>query len=171
MRRGQGHLRSGERPKLFDAAEADSISLSEGSVDGSRLGDAHFGAADQGRRVRGISITVANKPLRTAGLKNCCAEDPAARDRIGLSFLQSVRIPKQPLPKLFGADPRASHTISHRCTKSRPVRQRVDALASTRARDAKSAILQDSPDNLPYEPRIGTKADNIPLHESSFIAP
>jgi hypothetical protein len=40
---------------------------------------------NEGRCVRGISITVANKPLRTAGLENCCAENPAARDRIGLS--------------------------------------------------------------------------------------
>jgi hypothetical protein len=56
---------------------------------------------NEGRCVRGISITVANKPLRTAGLENCCAENPAARDRIGLSCGGKVLTSVGPAGRLF----------------------------------------------------------------------
>ena len=89
MRRGrEGLLRSRERPELFDTAEAYPVSFSESPVDGSRLGDTHFGTTDQQGRIKWIGITLANKPLRAAGLENCCTEDPAAGERIGLSLLQ-----------------------------------------------------------------------------------
>jgi hypothetical protein len=77
-RRGrEGHLRSGERPELFDTAEADSISLSEGPVNCPRLGNPHFGATDEGRRVRGIGITVTYESVLATGPIDCCLEHPA----------------------------------------------------------------------------------------------
>jgi hypothetical protein len=89
MRPGRdGHLRSGERTEFFDTAKSDSVGLSKSSVDGPRLGNTHFGTTDQQGRIEWIGITVANKPLRAAGLENCCTEDPAAGERIGLSLLQ-----------------------------------------------------------------------------------
>ena len=84
----EGHLRSGERTELFDTAKADSISLSESPVDGSRLGNAHFGAADQRRRVGGIGIAVTDKAARARSLENGRLEDPAACGRVRMSFDQ-----------------------------------------------------------------------------------
>jgi hypothetical protein len=47
----EGHLRSGEGPELFDAADADSVGFAEGSIDGSSLGHTHLGASDERRCV------------------------------------------------------------------------------------------------------------------------
>src|SRR4029077_9394987 len=39
--------RFGERPNLFDRADADAVGLSQGAVDSPGLGHPHLGAADQ----------------------------------------------------------------------------------------------------------------------------
>src|ERR1700722_630221 len=50
------------RPTEFlDGAEADAVCLAEGAVDSPGFGDAHLGAVDQGRDVRGIGIAIANE--------------------------------------------------------------------------------------------------------------
>jgi hypothetical protein len=77
MRCGKGHLRSGERPELFDAAEPDSVGFAESSIDGSSLGDSHFATTDQGRCIGGIGIAVTDESLRAVRLEDRCAEDPA----------------------------------------------------------------------------------------------
>ena len=78
MRRGRGrHWRSGERRELLNTAEPDSIGFSESSVDGSGFGDTHFGATDEGRRVRGIGVAIPDESTLTAGLVNYCLKHPA----------------------------------------------------------------------------------------------
>jgi len=110
MRRGRGRLlRSRERPEFFDTAEADSVGFSESPVDGSRLGDTHLGAADQGRRVGGIGVAITDESLRAAGLENCCAEDPAARKGVGLAFLQDGPDSKASRAKSYSKETRVRH--------------------------------------------------------------
>ena len=53
----------GKRTQLFDRAEADSVRLAQSAIDGTRLRYTHLGAADQRRDIRGIGVTVPNKPL------------------------------------------------------------------------------------------------------------
>jgi hypothetical protein len=110
MRRGrEGPLRSRERPELLNTAEPDSVGFSESPVDGSRLGDTHLGAADQGRRVGRIGIAVTNETFRARRFENCRAEDPAARDRIGLSFLQDGPDSKASRAKSYSKETRVRH--------------------------------------------------------------
>src|ERR1700722_15105477 len=70
------HLRSGERPGLFDTTKAYSVSLPKGTVARANPGNPHFGTGKEGRCFRGIGITVPDEPLRAAALENCRAEDP-----------------------------------------------------------------------------------------------
>jgi hypothetical protein len=110
MRPGRdGHLRSGERTEFFDTAKSDSVGLSKSSVDGPRLGNTHFGATNEGRRVGGIGITVTDEPLRAAGLENYCAEDPAASQRVGLSLLQDGPDPETSRSKSYSEQTRVRH--------------------------------------------------------------
>jgi hypothetical protein len=88
MRRGSSLPRRrfssrGEIPKLLDRAEPDSVGLAQGPVDGSGLGNPHFSAADQWRRVGGIGIAVAYKAPRKTALINDGFEDPTTDGEIG----------------------------------------------------------------------------------------
>jgi hypothetical protein len=110
MRRGCGGLlRSRERSELFDTAESDSVSFSESAIDGSRLGHAHFGASDEGRRVGGIGVSITDESLRMRRLENCCAEDPAAHERVGLSLLQNSPDSKASRSKSYSQQTRVRH--------------------------------------------------------------
>src|SRR5271155_18420 len=89
MRRGgEGHLRCRERSELFDTAEPDSVSFSEGPVNGSRFGDTHFGSPHEGRRVRWIGIAVADKAPRICTFVDDSSKYPAIGCGIRKPFLQ-----------------------------------------------------------------------------------
>jgi hypothetical protein len=83
------HLRSGERPELFDTTESDSVGFSESAVDGSRLGDSHLGAADQGRRVKGTGVSVTDEAFGVRSMINRRFEDPVISERVGRILLKS----------------------------------------------------------------------------------
>jgi hypothetical protein len=64
--------------KLFDRAQADTISLAEGAIDSACLSHTHLCTADERRDVRGIGIAVSHKPARARRLVDSRLEDPAA---------------------------------------------------------------------------------------------
>src|SRR5271170_1343118 len=89
MRRGgEGLLRCGERSELFDTAEPDSVSFSEGPVNGSRFGNTHLGAANHGGCVGGVGIAVADEAFRATGRVHSSLKNPSTGDGIALSLLQ-----------------------------------------------------------------------------------
>jgi len=76
---GSDGLRRARRPTEFlDRTEADAIGLAEGAVDGTGLGDAHLGAANQGRNIGGVGVSVTDETFRAEGLIDGRLEDPAA---------------------------------------------------------------------------------------------
>jgi hypothetical protein len=64
--------------ELFDRAQTDAVGLAQGAIDGSSLGDAHLGTADQGRDVRGIGVSIADEAFRVRTLVDSCFKHPAA---------------------------------------------------------------------------------------------
>lgn len=71
---GAGEM--GDRPELLDRAESDPVSLSQGSVDGSRFGNAQLSPVDHEGNVGGISVSVTNETFRTAGLIDDSLKNP-----------------------------------------------------------------------------------------------
>jgi hypothetical protein len=78
----EGLIGCGKRAKLLDAAEADSIRLTQSSIDGTSFSDAHFSAANQRGYVRRVGVAVANESLRTWRFIHNGLEDPTAGQRI-----------------------------------------------------------------------------------------
>src|SRR5208282_804989 len=70
---------------FLDRAEADTISLAQGAVDGSCLGHAHLGPANKRRDIGRIGVAVADEVLRFRFVDGCF-EDPAALFGIGNAF-------------------------------------------------------------------------------------
>src|SRR5208283_3841918 len=89
MRRGgEGFLRCRERSELFDTTEPDSVSFSEGPVNGSRFGDTHLGSTDEGRSVGRIGVAVTDEAPRVGPLINDSSKYPAIGSGIREPFLQ-----------------------------------------------------------------------------------
>jgi hypothetical protein len=69
-RRGQLGMRRWRRrregSKLFDRAQADTISFPESAIDGAGFGNSHLSPTDKRRHVRRINVAVADKSLRTS---------------------------------------------------------------------------------------------------------
>ncbi|PYT52974.1 MAG: hypothetical protein DMG46_25640, partial [Acidobacteria bacterium] len=61
---------------FLDRADANTISLTQGTVDRSGLRDTHFGTMHQGRDVGRIGITKANETSTSTGLEHCSFEYP-----------------------------------------------------------------------------------------------
>src|SRR5713101_5087468 len=76
-RNHRGLRRSRERTELFDTAQAYAVGFAQSTVNGSRLGNSHFGTANQGRNVRRIGIAVTYETVLAAGLVDCCLEHPS----------------------------------------------------------------------------------------------
>ena len=53
--------RSGKPAQLLDRAQADSVGLAQGSVDGPGFCHAHLSAADQGRCISRVGVTIADE--------------------------------------------------------------------------------------------------------------
>jgi len=79
---------SGRPTEFLDRAQADTIGLAEGAVDGARLRNAHLGAVNKGRHVSRIGVAVAYEAVGFARFVDCRFEDPAAKTRVGESFLK-----------------------------------------------------------------------------------
>jgi hypothetical protein len=70
-------LGQGPGRKLFQRAESDAVSLTQGTVDGAGFGHAHLGVVeDQGRDVAGMSVTVADEAPALGRLVHRGLEDP-----------------------------------------------------------------------------------------------
>src|SRR3989442_11555503 len=68
--------RLGKGTNLLDRTDADAVGLAQGPVDRPGLRHPHFGAVDQGRNIRGVSITVANETLAVSVFVNCGFKSP-----------------------------------------------------------------------------------------------
>jgi hypothetical protein len=75
-------LRSRKRTELFNRAEPDSIGFSESPVDGSGLGNAHFGSTDERRRVRRVGIAIADEATGSWRFVYCGPKNPTVGRRI-----------------------------------------------------------------------------------------
>ena len=60
-RRRARFRRFGKPTQFLDRAEADPVRLSQGSVDSSSFGHPHLRAADQGRCISGIGVTITDE--------------------------------------------------------------------------------------------------------------
>src|SRR5713226_515022 len=78
----RGAREMGSRPELLDRAETDSVSLPQGSINGSRFGDAHFSPLDQARNVGRVGVAVTDETFRTGRLVDCRFEDPTTSNWI-----------------------------------------------------------------------------------------
>src|SRR6267154_475705 len=76
-----------ERPQLLHGTEADAIRLSQGTVDGSRFGNAHFGSTHERGNVGGICVSVTDKPLRRGTRVDCGLEYPTVCKRVRKAVL------------------------------------------------------------------------------------
>jgi len=56
------------RTELLDGAESDPVSLAQGSVYGSRFGNAQFSPVNHEGNVGGIGVAITNETFGTAGL-------------------------------------------------------------------------------------------------------
>jgi hypothetical protein len=69
--------RQGPGRKLFERTEGDAIGLSEGAIDGTGFGHAHFGVVeDQGRDIAGMGVTVAHEAAALGRFIDNSFEDP-----------------------------------------------------------------------------------------------
>jgi hypothetical protein len=102
----------GEMPKFFNRTETNPIGLAQGPVDGASLCDSHFGAADQGRSVRRIGISVTNETLRRGALEDSCLEDPATGSDIRKTFLKDRLDPTTTSPGSKLQEPGVGHIPS-----------------------------------------------------------
>jgi hypothetical protein len=75
--------------EFFDRTQTDAVGLAKGAVDGSCLGDAHLGTTDEGRDVRGISISISDEAARAGAFVDGGLEDPAVGARITYAILKS----------------------------------------------------------------------------------
>src|ERR1700730_5933655 len=67
---------TGNKLQIFYRAKPDPVSLTKGSGDGSRFGNAHFSSVDQGRNIGGISIAISNETLRPRRVINSSSKNP-----------------------------------------------------------------------------------------------
>ena len=67
---------------LLDRADADAVGLTQSAIDGTRLGYAHLGAADQRGNVGWIGVAVADKTGGALRGIDRCFEDETIRRRI-----------------------------------------------------------------------------------------
>jgi len=86
-----GINRSRGTPDFFDRAEANAVGLAECAVDGSGLGDSHFGAANDYGYVRRICIAEAHESFGLCSFENGRCEDPASARRIA-KFLEGFNL-------------------------------------------------------------------------------
>jgi hypothetical protein len=97
--RSIGPWRVRRPPKLLYRAKPNAISFTEGPIDCASLSDAHLGAVDYGRDIGGISVTVADEALRTAGRKDSRLKDPSSNAGIAQSFLKDWADSKASAPE------------------------------------------------------------------------
>ena len=65
------------RRKLFERAQANAISLAQGTIDGAGFGHAHLGIVeDQRGDIAGMSVAVADEPAAFGGLEDRGLEHP-----------------------------------------------------------------------------------------------
>jgi len=65
------------RRKLFERAEANTVGLAQGTVDGAGFGHAHLGVVeDQGRNVSWMGITIPDEPATLGRFIDCGLEHP-----------------------------------------------------------------------------------------------
>src|SRR5258708_10275992 len=74
---------SGEPSQLFNGAKPDAVGLPQGAVDSSGFGHAHLGAADKGRRICGVGVTITDETFRTASLIDDGLKNPTVSYGIG----------------------------------------------------------------------------------------
>ena len=74
--------RLSEGPYFLNRADADPVGLTQGAVNGSGFGNAHFRPMDQCGNIRGISIAITDKTTTGFGLVNRSAEGITAGRRI-----------------------------------------------------------------------------------------
>src|SRR6266403_2241946 len=67
----------GNRPELLDRAEADPVRLSQGSVDGSRFGNAQLSPMHHVGNVGRVGVAVTDETLRSGRFVDGCLKDPA----------------------------------------------------------------------------------------------
>ena len=72
----------GEGPDLFDRADADAVSLSQGAIDGPGFSHSHFGTVDKERDIGRVGVTIADKAGRVLGRINRCFQDKSTRSGI-----------------------------------------------------------------------------------------
>src|ERR1019366_322684 len=93
-----GRLRwFGEGPDFLNGTDADPVSLTEGTIDGSRFGHTHFGAVDKKRNIGRIGIAVAYEAVGYL-LDNGCFEDPTSLFGVGDTLRQFCRYAWTPPP-------------------------------------------------------------------------
>src|SRR6266571_6647013 len=78
--------RTGKPAQLLNRTEPDSVGLAQSAIDGPRFGNAHLSATDKGRRICGVSVAVADEPLRQGILIDGGLENPS----IGVRVRQAV---------------------------------------------------------------------------------
>src|ERR1700719_4453188 len=81
--RASGSLRrSGKRADFLDGTQTDAIGFTQGPIDGSRFGYAHFGSPDKRGDVRRVGVAEANKTPATFRTVDSGFENIAAGSRI-----------------------------------------------------------------------------------------
>jgi hypothetical protein len=100
---------SGRPAEFLDRAQTDAVGLAEGTVDSAGLGNAHLGAVDQGRDVRGISVAIADKAVRTERFVDRRFENPTAKTRVGESFLKKRTDSEASAPESYLKEPGIGH--------------------------------------------------------------
>src|SRR5277367_966339 len=167
MRRGgEGLLRCRERSELFDTAEADAVSFSEGPVNGSRFGNTHFGAPHHGRNVRRIGIAVADEALGEAALIDDGFEDPPTDRQIGELILYHRLDSATAFPGSKLQEPRVGH-IPSTLQQLKITRRYGERIPSRKVLKPTKGHTRRLAPQLTREPCIGAKANNTPLHETS----
>src|SRR6266851_6138463 len=84
----RGPTIAGQRAQFLDGAQADTVRLSQSSVDCPCLGNAHLGSRHQSGDIGGIGVAVTDESFRARGLVDSCPEYPTVSSGIGKTLLQ-----------------------------------------------------------------------------------